>query len=214
MVECMLGNTFASPSGDKLAATGLPAEVLPSANSEILERTESQLQALFRQINVDWFESKLPLCRLRWNSRLRVAAGRFIPVRRKDPPSFALIEVASYLLEEKDARKWVVDTLSHEMIHYWLWFVRKPHGHTPEFHEKMRQMSVSRYNLVPRQRAHKYIYACPACQKRFLARRRLSRMACADCCKKFAKGRFNAKFELFLFEEIVSKPTKRERSYD
>lgn len=167
-----------------------------------VEPSERQLQVFFAEINQHWFGGELPLCRLRWNSRLRVAAGRFIPVRRKDPPGSALIEVALYLLEETEAKKWVLDTLSHEMIHYWLWYRRRPHGHTKEFYVKMVEMGVSRYNSIPRQRPHKYIYLCPVCTKRFLARRRLGKMACAVCCKKFNRGKFDRRFELVLYKNI------------
>src|SRR4051812_44035569 len=100
-----------------------------------------ELLSLFEQINQTYFDAFLEPPVLRWNSRLRSSAGRFVPGSRKffreAPP---VIEIASYLLEEQDAPSLVSDTLGHEMIHYWLWVRRRPYGHTPEFWDKMHLM--------------------------------------------------------------------------
>lgn len=157
------------------------------------------LLEIFNRINERHFDGHLDPPLLKWNSRLRSSAGRFIPGRRKflreDPP---MIEVASYLIEEEKAEELVADTVAHEMIHYWLWVRRRPYGHTPEFYAKMRVMGVSRYNPVPRQRPYKYQYVCGTCQKRFPARKRLGKLACAACCKQHAGGRFDPRFLLVL----------------
>jgi predicted SprT family Zn-dependent metalloprotease len=140
---------------------------------------------------------------LRWNSRLRSSAGRFTPGNRRllgdVPPA---IEIASYLLEELGAPALIADTLGHEMIHYWLWVRRRPYGHTPEFWAKMELMGVSRYNSVPRARPFRYVYQCPGCGKDFPARKRLSALACASCCKLHSGGRFDARFKLFLDRKL------------
>lgn len=157
------------------------------------------LLAVFADINEKAFDGFLDPPILRWNSRLRTSAGRFIPGSRKffhqAPPT---IEVASYLMEEQQARDLIFDTIAHEMIHYWLWVRRKPYGHTAEFLAKMREMGVSRYNSVPRTRPYRYVYRCGGCTKEFPAKKRLGMLACADCCKTHAGGRFDARFKLEL----------------
>jgi predicted SprT family Zn-dependent metalloprotease len=158
-----------------------------------------QLESLFEDINRRHFDGFLDPPILAWNSRLRSSAGRFIPGSRKflreSPP---VIEVASYLLSEPNARELVADTLAHEMIHYWLWVRRKAYGHTPEFWDKMTSMGVSRYNPVPRTRPFRYIYRCPVCQSDFPARRKLGVLACARCCRQHAGGTYDSRFRLFL----------------
>jgi predicted SprT family Zn-dependent metalloprotease len=157
------------------------------------------LSGLFQRINEAHFDGFLEAPTLRWNPRLRSSAGRFMPGSRRFfqdlPPA---IEVASYLLEEKDSLALIADTLAHEMIHYWLWVRRRPYGHSSEFMAKMRLMGVSRYNSVPRRRPPRYAYKCPACQVEFLARKRLGVLACAKCCKQHNKGRYDSRFKLFL----------------
>src|SRR4051812_11935391 len=161
------------------------------------------LSELFQSINSAHFDGFLDAPNLRWNSRLRSSAGRFVPGTRawlaawqqQVPPT---IEVASYLLEEKDPLALIADTLAHEMIHYWLWVRRRPYGHSAEFHAKMRLMGVSRYNSVPRRRPPRYSYKCPACEMEFLARKKLGVLACAKCCKQHSKGRYDVRFKLFL----------------
>jgi predicted SprT family Zn-dependent metalloprotease len=168
-------------------------------------RRPASLIDCFESINAKHFDSFLDPPVLRWNSRLRSSAGRFIPGSRKysdlHPP---IIEIASYLLEERDCAKYVLDTLAHEMIHYWLWVRHRPYGHTVEFHERMNEMGVSRYNPIPRVRPPKYIYRCPACAQEFPARRTLGVLACAKCCRKHTGGKFDSRFRLVLDRHIRS----------
>ncbi len=173
-----------------------------------------QLLEFFQEINLRHFDGFLEPPVLKWNSRLRSSAGRFIPGSRKyflqAPPT---IEVASYLLEEERREELVKDTLAHEMIHYWLWVRRKPYGHTDDFWSKMTQMGVSRYNPVPRTRPYRYVYRCVACESEFPARRRLGRLACGKCCKRHAEGRYDLRFRLEFFRtalpgEIFQRPTQ------
>jgi len=157
------------------------------------------LHSYFKTINGEHFDGFLDPPILRWNTRLRSSAGRFIPGSRRffreSPP---IIEIASYLLEEILAEKHVRDTLAHEMIHYWLWVLKKPHGHSSEFWDKMVVMGCSRYNPVPRLRPFRYVYRCPACDGRFPARRKLGVLACAKCCSVHNGGRYDARYRLFL----------------
>lgn len=158
------------------------------------------LETLFLDINAKHFQSYLELPQLVWNSRLRAAAGRFVPCRRLlfyrgEKPT---IEIAKYLLDEKNASDLVVDTMAHEMIHFWLWSRRRPYGHNAEFLEKMRIMGVSRYNPVPRIRPYKFIYECPFCGKEFPARKKLGKMACKKCCETHSGGLYDPRFRLLL----------------
>lgn len=162
------------------------------------------LGEIFDEINLTHFDGFLERPTLVWNSRLRASAGRFFPGSRKYadryPPK---IEVASYLQEEAESQRHIKDTIAHEMIHYWLWVRRRPYGHTEEFWQKMTQMGVSRYNPVPRLRAYKYVYACPSCEREFPSRRKLGTLACLQCCKRHAHGRFDRRFVLLFKGDFV-----------
>lgn len=161
------------------------------------------LEAIFEKVNEQYFDGFLEAPVLVWNPRLRSSAGRFVPGSRKwiseVPPR---IEVATYLQEETAAETLIVDTVAHEMIHYWLWVRRRPYGHTEEFLQKMRAMGVSRYNPVPRLREPKYLYRCPACEKDFPTRRRLGVLACLECCKRESGGKFDRRFRLMLVAQL------------
>ena len=161
------------------------------------------LEAVFDEVNQKYFEGFLDRPVLRWNSRLRACAGRFFPGSRKLFQSIhPVIEVASYLLQESNSEAHVFDTVAHEMIHYWLWIRRRPYGHTPEFRAKMQALGVSRYNRVPRLRRFRYVYRCAGCGKEFPVRRRLGALACAQCCKTHARGRYDSRFSLVLIRTL------------
>lgn len=154
---------------------------------------------IFENINNDHFDGFLDPPALKWNAHLSKCAGRFIPGVRKHinemPPQ---IEVARYLLQKKEAQALVRDTVAHEMIHYWLWLRRRPHGHTEEFLTKMNHMGVSRYNPVPKKRIANVIYWCSNCKKQFPATRKTGTLACAECCNKFANGNYDERFKLMV----------------
>lgn len=171
------------------------------------------LREVFYELNLQHFEGVLGRPDLLWNSRLRTVAGRFIPGRRlrgvgKEKLGWMwnrglvrkpLIEIANYLCEEKNAEELVRDTMGHEMIHYWLWIRRRPYGHTSEFLKKMKEMGVSRYNTVPRNRPYRYQYRCPACFDITPARKILKNLACGACCKKHNRGQYDQRFRLELW---------------
>jgi predicted SprT family Zn-dependent metalloprotease len=149
------------------------------------------LEMIFQEWNVNSFEGELPLPEIRWNGRLKTSAGRFIP-----DPNGCVIEIAAYLRDEKEALTLIKDTLGHEMIHYWLFVRNQPYGHTSEFHEKMNQIGVSRYNPVPKHRPFKHCYECRSCGQRIFVRKRLKLAACAACCNTHAEGRFDSRYKL------------------
>ena len=172
---------------------------------------QEALEHIFEKVNAQHFEGMLDRPVLRWKSRLRSSAGRFIPGSRKYADQYPpIIEIALYLLEEGNAEALITDTMAHEMIHYWLWVRHRPYGHTPEFWDRMTAMGVSRYNPVPRLRPPRYVYRCPACNQEFPARRKLGTLACASCCKKHAMGRFDARFKLVV--AMAPEPARRSSS--
>jgi predicted SprT family Zn-dependent metalloprotease len=154
---------------------------------------EFDLSRIFAEWNEQSFEGELPLPEIRWNGRLRTSAGRFIPGSDQ-----CVIEVASYLKDEIQAEKLIRDTLGHEMIHYWLFIRNQPYGHTPEFHQKMEEIGVSRYNPVPKHRPFKHCYECRSCAQRIFVRKRLRLAACAACCNEYSGGKFDSRFKLRL----------------
>ncbi len=148
---------------------------------------------LFTEWNLKSFGGKLRVPELRWNSRLKTSAGRFIPRRDR-----SVIEIAEYLLLEENAEALIRDTLGHEIIHYWLWENKKPYGHTSEFYNKMNEIGVSRYNTVPKRRPVKHCYVCVRCDQKIWVRRKLKGAACAACCNQFADGKYHQDFKLKL----------------
>lgn len=161
------------------------------------------LAELFQNLNAQFFGGKIPLCELVWNSRLRSSAGRFSPGSRNPLlPRPAKIEIATYLRELPDAAHHIRDTLLHEMVHYYLWFQKRPYGHTPEFNAILKTVGASRYNQVPKTSPAKHHYQCPGCKVVYPTKRRIRDSACASCCKKYSRGRFDARFRL----ELCGKP--------
>ena len=152
---------------------------------------------LFTEWNLKSFDGVLPMPELRWNSRLSTSAGRFIPSRGR-----SIIEIAEYLLLEDHAEELIRDTLGHEMIHYWLWELGKPYGHTAEFHAKMQEIGVSRYNSVPKHRPFKHCYVCSSCDQKIWVRKKLQGAACAACCNRLANGKYHPDFRLQLVSNV------------
>lgn len=161
------------------------------------------LEQVFERINRKYFDGFLEQPTLVWNSRLRSSAGRFIPGSRKyflENP--AIIELASYLLNETAAEKLIEDTIAHEMIHYWLWLRKRPYGHTDEFFAKMKLIGCSRYNTAPRLRPVRYIYHCASCEKPFPVKKILKNLACSECCRKYSNGKYDRRFQLLLRRRV------------
>lgn len=187
-----------------------------------LTKNNCSLEQHFAQLNHQHFSSAVPLCKLTWNSRLQTSAGRFHPgshnpLRPREP----MIEVASYLLDIPEGEKHIRDTLLHEMIHYYLWWKKRPYGHTKEFHSILKRVGATRFNPVPKVRAVKYWYHCSTCLIKIPVRRKLGNVACATCCKKFNGGYFSAKFllqimdaSLVISEKLPSKTVVEEKPED
>ena len=162
------------------------------------------LQKYFDRINRLHFDGCLDAPVLRWNTRLRTSAGLFFPGGRRgayrSPPR---IEIATYLQKQEEPEKSIEGAVAHESIHYWLWVLGRPYGHTPKFFEKMKLMGANRYSSAATARPMRYVYVCPACGREFPVARRLVRsLACTECCQKNAGGQYDLKFKLKLFKKL------------
>ncbi len=163
------------------------------------------LEKIFAELNAQHFQGELPPLPLRWNSRLRSSAGRFVPGSRNPLfPRLSEIEIATYLRDLPDGEFHIRDTLLHELVHYFLWQKKRPYGHTAEFKAILKRVGARRYNPVPRLTPVKYIYRCPHCATTIPARRKIRASACASCCKKFNGGYYADKFRLQLDKDAKS----------
>jgi len=175
----------------------------PGLRSLSLKESEEyykKIKSVFHELNAKHFNSELPEPEFFINSRLRSALGRFKPpaflsFRRK---SLQTIEIAAYLFENENADVHLQQLLAHEMIHYWLWFTGRPYGHTAEFKKMMNTIGATRYNPIPKQSTRALVYQCPGCLAEVVRKRQITSHACANCCKKYSKGKYDKRFKLIL----------------
>jgi SprT protein len=134
--------------------------------------------------------------RVEWNSRLKTCAGR-ADYRQKRI-------CLNPKLREHPAE--IDRTLRHELAHI-LAQVRAgrrrilPHG--LEWQQACRDLGIAdekRCHNLPfpvSQRARRYLYRCPHCQRDFARVRRIRRaVACLACCRAHNGGEFDARFRL------------------
>ena len=109
------------------------------------------LEALFDEINRDYFNEVIKKIPVRWNSRMRTCAGKC--VYRSKTLSPIRIELAEKLFENEnwDISK-VKRTLSHEMTHAYLLQEYNEKGHTARFQMIMTRITGERKN----HRCHSY----------------------------------------------------------
>ena len=136
-----------------------------------------------------------------WNRRMRTAAGRAFYQMGKielNPRLQALPEETRELEIER--------TFLHELAHL-VSFARaggkriQPHG--PEWKKACADVGIPGedrchdLNFQPRRMKRKFAYECPACGSVVERVRRLKRrVACYDCCRARAGGKFDARFIL------------------
>jgi predicted SprT family Zn-dependent metalloprotease len=171
----------------------------------------TDLQALYHDLNLKYFESSLPPCRIEWSRRLTRAAGN-IDVRRRYIKLSVPLLVDSYQSTSLFGPEFQVcgvpcdspqqalqEILKHEMIHLWLHVQNLPSGHTPEFRAKARAIGQprTRHGITLPTPKSGWIYSCAACRAEFPRRRRYGRaVACARCCKQWNKGQYDERFKL------------------
>jgi len=136
--------------------------------------------------------------RVEWNSRLKTAAGR-ADYRQK------LISLNPRLLEHPDE---IDRTLRHELAHLLAQFRagrRRVLPHGEEWQEACRDLGIAdekRCHNLPfpvSERARRFLYKCPNCQRDFPHTRRIKRaVACLACCRAHNGGEFDSRFRLKL----------------
>jgi len=136
--------------------------------------------------------------RVEWNPRLKTAAGRADYRQR-------LVSLNPQLLEHPPE---IDRTLRHELAHILAQFrsARRrilPHG--VEWRQACRDLGISdekRCHNLPfpvSERARRYLYRCPCCQRDFPRVSRIKRaVACLACCRAHNGGEFDARFRLRL----------------
>lgn len=169
------------------------------------------LQSLYDELNSHYFEAILPPCEIRWSRKLTRAAGN-INVRERVIKLSQPILLEAWQNRSLFAAEYLVcgvscvdtnhatrEILKHEMIHLWLFVRGLPSGHTREFRRKAREIGQpkTRHNIALPAPKNGWIYRCDACLHEFPRRRKYGRaVACAGCCKTFARGQFDARFRL------------------
>ena len=136
--------------------------------------------------------------RVEWNSRLKTAAGR-ADCRQK------LISLNPRLLEHPAE---IDRTLRHELAHVLAQFRagrRRILPHGDEWQEACRDLGIAdekRCHNLPfpvSERARRFLYKCPNCQRDFPHTRRIKRaVACLACCRAHNGGEFDSRFRLKL----------------
>ena len=134
---------------------------------------------------------------VRWNGRLQSTAGR-----AQWPECW--IELNPRLNELGEDEVW--RTLKHELAHL-VAFSRArgrriaPHG--PEWRRACTELGIpgeSATHALPlktRRMKRRFAYACGNCGERILRVRRMrGHVACYACCRRFNRGRFDARFRL------------------
>jgi SprT protein len=139
------------------------------------------------------------LVRVEWNSRLQTAAGR-ADFREK------LISLNPRLWDYGEPE--IERTLRHELAHLLAQFRagrRRILPHGLEWRDACRDLGIGdevRCHNLPFQiseRARRYLYKCPNCQRDFPRVRRIKRtVACLACCRAHNRGEFDARFRLRL----------------
>ncbi|MBY0585572.1 SprT-like domain-containing protein [bacterium] len=164
-------------------------------------RVDDFFQTLFDRANHQFFGNHLPPCRRVWNRRFRGLAGR-IQCREN------VIELSSAHFEQCGAAAMGI-VLVHEMIHLALFTDRLPFGHTGEFKRRSLSVGLPRiYHELPLPgrlaKSKRYRYRC-VCGQMVLSRIKFRQpRACAHCCKKFSRGRFDPRFTLVFVDEVAT----------
>jgi SprT protein len=173
------------PAADKMTAG-------PAAETAVLLQTAREL---LRSLGAVRIAHEL---RVEWNSRLKTAAGR-ADYRQK-------LVLLNPRLSEYPTE--IDRTLRHELAHILAQFRagrRRILPHGVEWREACRDLGISdekRCHNLPfpvSERARRYLYRCPDCQRDFARVRRIKRaVACPICCRAHYRGKFDARFGLRL----------------
>lgn len=161
-------------------------------------RLESEARALLCSLGAERIASAVTV---KWNARLRSAAGR--------AESRSHLIILNPRLHDYGVAE-IERTFRHELAHLLAQFRagrRRIAPHGPEWRDACRELGIgdeARCHALPfpiTRRARRYLYRCPQCQRDFPRVHRLRRVvACLACCRKFARGGFDPKFRLALVD--------------
>jgi SprT protein len=156
---------------------------------------EAKARELLRSLGATRIAGEL---RVEWNSRLKTAAGR-ADYRQK------LISLNPRLSEYPIE---IDRTVRHELAHILAQFragQRRILPHGVEWQQACLDLGIAdekRCHNLPfpvSERARRYLYRCPGCQRDFPRVRRIKRaVACLACCRAHNGSKFDARFRLRL----------------
>jgi hypothetical protein len=126
------------------------------------------LHHLWADLNLRYFDGRLPPITIEWSRRLTSSAGLFISregprarsIRRDSAPARRVIRLSVPLFTSGHAQDFIRTTLAHEMIHQWQFDVlkRRP-NHGPDFCRKMRELNRSGLAITIRHRMDRPVQA-------------------------------------------------------
>jgi SprT protein len=189
-----------SPPDESVQSTG-KMPVGPTAGTAVPGRSapDSDLQRQARELlRINGAGRIAAEIRVEWNRRLKSCAGRADYRGR-------LILLNPRLREHPVE---IDRTFRHELAHLLAQFRagrRRILPHGPEWREACRDLGIAgekRCHNLPfpiTERARRFLYKCPNCQRDFARARRIrGAIACLACCRTHNGGEFDARFRLQL----------------
>ncbi len=152
----------------------------PSASTSELSALEDLLRAEWDRLNQAHFGGKLTMPEIVVSTR-KTYGGYYQPSRHRI--------VVSWQAYREHGLEETLNTFRHEVAH-----VIHP-NHSAAFWSVAHALGVTKRYASPPvvQRSRRYIYACPACERRIERRRRLRDASCAAC-----DARYNPRYVLRL----------------
>lgn len=164
------------------------------------EQALEELRQRYQAVVDEKFEGLIPRdFRIVMNPFLRRLTGRITYSER-------LIEISRYHFRRYGLPD-AVATLEHELLHLYLHCLGLPSGHTAEFKRfaAAKRIRVFHDNDYPKNTPTpwRYLYECPACGRLvFRTRPTGQQLACGVCCRAFAEGSWDSRFELRLLRRV------------
>lgn len=140
---------------------------------------------------------------IEWNARMRTSVGRADFRRCLIALNPALQKFGAFEIDR---------TLRHELAHLLAQFRsgrRRVLPHGREWRKACRDLGIDgehachKLPLSARELRRRFIYHCRTCQRHFPRVRRIRRAtACLACCRKFAHGNYDERFQLQLVKKL------------
>jgi predicted SprT family Zn-dependent metalloprotease len=177
----------------RLERVELPPQPRPAAATELPD-LEERARALLRGIGCEKLAQAVSV---RWHGRLRTTAGQAYYAQ-------ALVRMNPKLLQF--GMEEVETTLRHELAHLVARFRagrRRIDPHGPEWRQACRDLGLEdekRCHDLPLPRTRQRVrhrYRCPQCRREYGRVRPFRRaVACLDCCRAHAGGRYDERYRL------------------